>query len=176
MDINSKALINKLRSEGAQDLGGDFLREIIFYDKKLKWQYKEKKFVRLRKTKEGIFAAFKHNEEDIAAGTKEIEFQVGDFDKAKEFLEEIGLVSFRRGEKKRRTFKLDKVIIDIDTWPSVPTYVEFEGLDEKSLKKVAARLGFNWSKAVFESPRFIIEKRYRIPVSKLHFFTFQKIE
>ena len=176
LDIDKNALIKKLRSEDAQDLGEDLLKEIIFYDKDLDWQRKVKKFVRLRKTKGKVFMTFKHQEQDNAIGVKEIEFEVEDFNKAKDFLEAIGLVAFREQEKKRHTFTLDGVIIDIDTWPSVPTYVELEGPDEESLKTVARRLEFDWSGAVFELPRYIIEKRYGIPVSDLHFFTFNKIE
>src|SRR3989338_2779634 len=176
LDIDQNALIEKLRSLNARDLGEDFLSEVIFYDKAGRWQYKEKKFVRIRQTKTGVFLAFKHNEEDTATGTKEIEVEVGDFEKTKALLEEIGLAAFRENEKKRRTFLLGDVTVDIDTWPSVPTYVELEGPSEKSLKAAAKKLGLDWSKTVFESPRFVIEKYYKIPVSRLRFFTFQKIE
>lgn len=176
LDIDKNALVKKLRSLKARDLGDDFLSELIFYDKAGKWQDKEKKFVRIRKTKAGVFMAFKHNQEDTATGTTEIEIQVSDFQKTKEFLEAVGLSPFREQEKKRRTFRLGDVTIDIDTWPSVPTYVELEGPNEAALKAAAEKLCFNWSNAVFESPRFVIEKYYKIPVSKLHFFTFQKIE
>jgi len=176
LNIDYNNLVKTLHSQGAEDFGEDLLHEIIFYDKDLKWQYEEKKFVRIRQTNKGVFLAFKNQQEETATGTKEIEFKVEDFTKTKEFLEAIGLVAFREQEKKRHTFKISGVIVDIDTWPSVPTYVELEGPSEESLKMVTSKLGFDWSDVVFKAPRFIIEKVYKIPVSKLRFFTFNKIE
>ncbi len=175
LEVDVSAVINKLQEVGALDQGEDFLLEIIFYDKAGRWQYDEKKFVRIRQTKKGTLVTFKHNEEDTATGTKEIEFEVDDVNVIKHFLEEVGLVAFREQEKKRHTFSLGKVIIDIDTWPSVPTYVELEGPSEDALKDVASKLGLSWSNAVFESPRYVIEKYYKIPVSEYHYFTFEKL-
>ena len=176
LEIDCPAFLDKLHKEGAEDFGEDFLKEIIFYDKELKWMYEVKKFVRIRQTKNKTLLSFKHNEEDSATGTKEIEIEVSDLQKTKEFLEEIGLIAYREQEKKRHKFKLQDVIIDIDTWPKVPTYVELEGPSEESLKKVAKILNLDWKDVVFKTARFIIEEKYGIPVSKLHFFTFDKIE
>jgi len=176
LEIDYPALVAKLQALRAQDHGEDFLKEIIFYDKELTWMYQVKKFVRLRKTNKSTFLTFKHHEVDSAIGTKEIELKVSDVEKAKELLIEIGLIPFREQEKKRHTFTLGEVIVDIDTWPSVPTYVELEGPDEESLKDAAKKLQLDWKDVVFKSARFIIEERYGIPVSKLHFFTFNRIE
>lgn len=176
LEIDTKAIVEKLQSLGAKDLGEDFLEEIIFYDQAGNWQYKDKKFARLRKTKEGTFMAFKDQSVETATGTEEIEFKVDDFEKAKVFLEAVGLVAFRDQQKKRHTLKLGEVIVDIDTWPKVPTYLELEGPSEKALKEAATKLGLDWAKVVFEAPRFIIEKRYNIPMSKLRSFTFDRVE
>ena len=141
LEIDVEGLIHKLMKVGATDRGEDFFREIIFYDKASKWQYEEKKFVRIRQTNKNIFVTFKHNEEDTATGTKEIEFEIKNLEVVKKFLEEVGLVAFREQEKRRHTFILDEVVVDIDTWPSIPTYVELEGSSEEALKGVAAKIG-----------------------------------
>ncbi len=176
LEIDKEALVKRLCELGAEDLGEDFLEEIIFYDKELTWMYKKRTMVRIRKTKEEIFLTYKNkaNEADIASD--EIEFEIKNIEKATQFLEKIGLVAYRKQEKRRHKFSLKNYIIDIDTWPSVPTYVELEGTSEESLKKLASQLGFDWENVVLESPRFIIEERYGIPVSKLKYFTFDKIE
>lgn len=85
-------------------------------------------------------------------------------------------MAYRRQEKKLHKFLFKDVIVDIDTWPKVPTYVELEGPSEEHIREVANLLGFDWSEAVFEPPRYVIENKYNIPVSKLRFFTFDKIE
>ena len=131
--------------------------------------------MRIRKTGQNIFVTFKHKEEHTATGTKEIEFGASDFDKVIDFLLEIGLIFFREQEKKRRKFTLGEVIVDIDTWPKVPTYVELEGPSEEALKEAADNLDLDWSKAVFGLSADVIES-YGIPVRKLKFFTFDKIE
>lgn len=176
LEINKDDLLARLNEVGAIDLGEDLLKETIFYDQAGKWQYEAKKFARVRQTKNGATLTFKHNESDTATGTKEIELKIDDYDKAVDLLRELSLVAYRIQEKKRHTFKLGEVIVDIDTWPSIPTYVELEGPDEESLKNTAKLLNLDWSRAVFESARFVIEKYYSIPVSKLKFFTFSKME
>ena len=117
LEVDYPALVKKLQDLGAEDRGDDLLREIIFYDKDLTWMYDVKKFVRLRQTKRGVLMSFKHNQEHSATGTKEIELTVSDIEKSKAFLEEVGLVAFREQEKKRHTFILGDVTVDIDTWP-----------------------------------------------------------
>jgi adenylate cyclase class 2 len=175
LNVDVGALLERLKAAGAEDLGEDLIHEVIFYDKDLRWQREEKKYARVRKTKNGIRMTFKHNDVLGADGTKEIEIAVDDFDRAAAFLEAIGLVAFREQEKKRHSFKLGEVMVDIDTWPSIPTYVELEGPSEEALKETASRLGLDWNQAVFESARFLIEKYYGIPVSSYRHFTFHTI-
>ena len=38
--------------------------------------------------------------------------------------------------------------IDIDSWPLIPTYAEFEGKNEEDLKQVIAKLSVNQNKLV----------------------------
>ena len=71
---------------------------------------------------------------------------------------------------------MDDVIVDIDTWPKIPTYVELEGPSENALKSAAARVGFDWKDAVFENARIVIEERYHIPVGSMKWFTFDRFE
>lgn len=181
LEVDVNGLKKRLFKLEAEDHGEDFLEEIIFYDRELKWQEYARKLVRVRKTKKGIFVTYKHQAVDSATGTEEIEFEVKDMrsfatEAVTKFLERVGLVAYRKQEKKRHTFKLDDVTIDIDTWPKVPTYVELEGPSEESLKKVAKLLKLDWSKAVFENPRALIKKYYKIPVETLKYFTFDRIE
>lgn len=177
VEVDEQALKQKLTALGAEDLGEAFLEEIIFYDQAGKWQYDEKKFVRIRRTNKGMFVTFKHNQEDSATGTQELEFQAAadQEHKIEKFLEAIGLIAYRVQQKKRHSYKLDNVLVEFDTWPVIPTYVELEGESEEALKSVAAKLGLNWSKVVFETARFLIEKYYDIPVSQYKYFTFGKV-
>ena len=54
-------------------------------------------------------------------------------------------------ENRRIRYILDTVEIDIDTWPGLNTYVEFEGKCEEDIKKVFNRLGLDYSMAVYDN-------------------------
>jgi adenylate cyclase, class 2 len=176
LEIDKEKLIQKLKSLNAEDLGEDYLKEVIIYDKEKLWPTKENKFVRIRKNREGIFLSYKHHYKNSATGTKEIEIRIDDLNKAKELMEEIGLVAYREQEKYRHSFKLGEVMIDIDTWPAIPTYVEIEGASEESIQDAAEKLGFDWSKAVFENAGLVIKNYYNINVFDLRYFTFERME
>ncbi len=179
LEINVPELKKKLTNLGAEDLGEDFLSEITFYDKDLEWKKDRKtrnRFVRLRKTNKGVFLTYKSQyEKGDRPYAEELEVTVSDMDKAEALLKAIGLVDFRRQEKKRHTYELDGCVIDIDSWPVIPPYVEIEGPSEQEVKNVVEKLGYDWNKGVFEIAGRIIEKYYNIPVMDYKFFTFDKM-
>ena len=167
-------MLQKLIKLNAKDEGEYKILETIFYDKNKTWIEKGK-FVRIRKSKNKILVSYKHHQKHTATGTYEIEFEVNDFNKAKLFLESLGLVAFRQQEKKRHTFRLGSITLDIDTWPNIPTYLEIEGNSEEDLKHTAQKLGLDYKKAIFENARIVIEKYYKVPVSTYKYFTFKEI-
>ena len=174
LNINPKSIVERLKKLKAKDEGECNILETIFYDKNKTWIEKGK-FVRIRKSKNKILVSYKHHQKHTATGTYEIEFEVNDFNKAKLFLENLGLVAFRQQEKKRHTFRLGSITLDIDTWPNIPTYLEIEGNSEEDLKHTAQKLGLDYKKAIFENARIVIEKYYKVPVSTYKYFTFKEI-
>jgi len=175
LDIDKQRLIKRLATIDAADKGEVLLTEIIFYDKKNTWS-DEGRYVRIRSTGDETRITYKHNQAQTIDSAREIEFVIPDIKLAKQFLEAIGLVASRYQEKLRHTFEKDSVTVDIDTWPQVPTYVELEGPSEESIKSVAELLDFKWKDAVFEDARGIIQNHYNIPVTKLRYFTFERME
>lgn len=175
LDIDKQELTDKLTALGAIDRGDVSLTEVIFYDQENKWP-DEGRFVRIRSTNDTTKLTYKSNKAQTVDSAREIEFAVPDANLAEQFLENIGLVAFRHQEKKRHTFELNDVTIDIDTWPKVPTYVELEGPSEEQIKLVAESLGFKWENAVFDDARAIIQDRYNIPMGTMRWFTFNKFE
>jgi adenylate cyclase class 2 len=91
-------------------------------------------------------------------------------------LERLGYPAYRHQQKLRHTFVLDNVMVEIDTWPRIPTYVELEGESEQALKDVAEKLSLGWKDAVTDNPRKVIEDRYKIPVGRMRWFTFERFE
>lgn len=173
LDIDKQKLLERLRELGALDKNEVLLSEIIFYDKDKNWQ---DRFVRLRSSGESTTLTYKQNKEQTIDSAQEIEFNLPSMGLGQQFLEGVGLVAFRHQEKKRHTFVLDGVTIDIDSWPQIPTYVELEGPSEADIKAVAKRLNLPWETAVFDDARSIIENRYNILVGSMKWFTFTRFE
>jgi len=178
LEIDVPAVQTKLAAVGAENLGEDLLEEVIFYDKDLVWvkerdQYN--RFVRLRRNRKGVFLTYKN----LPAGqdyATELETVVGDLEAMKTVLENVGLVAARYQQKKRHSYKLDGVAVDVDTWPQIPSYIELEGPDEAAIKAVAQKLGFDWSQGVFDTASGVISKQYHLNVWDLKYFTFDKVE
>jgi adenylate cyclase class 2 len=175
LDIDKSNLVSKLKSLGALDLGEKLLDETIVYDQDLKW-LEERRFVRVRKNGDKIVATYKEHREHKIGGAFELEFEISDYDKAVSLFEKIGLRAYRRQQKTRWSFILEGVNIDIDTWPTVPSYVEIEGIDEEKIKEISEKLGLDWGKVNVHDALWVLENVYKLKVSKFRSFTFDKIE
>ncbi len=175
LEIDKTALVKKLHDLGAEDKGEVMLEETIIYDPEFKWR-DEQRFVRLRKQGDKIKLSYKEHQEHTVDGTYEIEFEISDYKKAELLFEKIGLKPYRHQQKYRHTFILNGVTFDIDTWPKIPSYVELEGYSEEELKKAAILVGYDWKDVEFHNARWVIENKYKIPVSTMQWFTFDRFE
>lgn len=107
------------------------------------------KVLRLRKDTEAKFT-FKGPSEEREGGVmsrKEVEFTVGDFESAKQFLEALGYIPVVFYEKFRTTFELKGAHIMLDELP-YGTFVEIEGENIQTLEEISALLGLNWNEMV----------------------------
>lgn len=103
--------------------------------------------LRLRRD-DGIRLTYKEDGK-LTAGAhdrREIEFTVGDFDSAKQFIEALGYEVIFIYEKFRTTYELDDAHIMLDELP-YGNFVEIEGELDK-LKPIAEKLGINWDSAI----------------------------
>jgi adenylate cyclase class 2 len=88
---------------------------------------------------------------------QEIEFVVGDFESARLFLEALGYEVQMMYEKYRTTYGLDGVHITLDEMP-YGAFVEIEGPDPESIRRLDDRLGLDWERRVPESYTVIFER------------------
>lgn len=178
-EINVDDIKSQLLKNDFEDLGEDFFTEIIFYDNALEWVKNRKiqtTYIRLRKTKAGILLTYKNHRQDVnTVEASEIEFYVSSLEAARDFLKILNLTDYRTQEKKRHSYKKENVVIDIDTWPQVPTYLEIEGPSEQALKNTASLLGLDWADAIYENAGNLIEKYYGLKVSNMSKYTFDEI-
>ncbi len=179
LDIDKEALIEKLRVLGAEDKGEQMLRQTIFYNLAENWR-ENNRFVRLRSDANGIEMTYKShtkagNTEGDLLSVIDISTPISDMEKMEVLLEHVGLTAYRHEEKKRHTFILDDVTIDIDSWPQIPAYVELEADSEEVLRTVAEKLGFSWDDIFWDNAAKVMEK-YGIDVLNKRYFTFDRIE
>jgi adenylate cyclase, class 2 len=105
--------------------------------------------LRLRKDTEAKFTFKGPNEvrEGGVMSRMEIEFTVGDFESAQQFLEALGYIPVAFYEKFRATYELSGVYIMLDELP-YGEFVEIEGQDINTLWDVAKLLNLKWETAV----------------------------
>jgi len=102
---------------------------------------------------------------------QEIEFEVGDFDSAKLFLEAIGFQVVVFYEKFRTTYELNDTHIMLDELP-YGSFIEIEGENAETIHSIANMLGLNWDAMVKAGYHALFERvagKYGLDVSKLSF-------
>ena len=115
------------------------------------------KVLRLRKDK-AVHLTYKDQSQlkDGALTRREIEFEVSDFENAKQFIEALGYQVIFLYEKYRTTYELDGAHIMLDETP-IGSFVEIEG-ELDTLKPIAEKLGQDWSAAVPASYHALFER------------------
>lgn len=174
LNIDKDAFVKKLILSGVADKGEEKLEEAIFSDQEMSWKGKGR-FVRLRKTKGKIKLTYKSNQKQKVDSAQEIELEVSDFNKCTELFSNIGLKAIRQIEKYRHTFEFGDVIIDIDTWPKISTYVEIEGPSVESLKKFCEKFNLDWNKR-FDGDAREVFKHYGYNLDNLSIVTFEEFK
>lgn len=108
-------------------------------------------------------------------GTLESETTVPTMAAGVAFLESCGLTVTSFQENLRETWhNADKtVMITLDTWPALKTFVEIEATTQESLVKTAQALGLDMNDALFGSVDYIYEKE--LGIDRNHFITLKEV-
>lgn len=132
LDVDVEKITKKLESMGATKVG-DWNYTRYVYDTK---PVDENKWIRLRTDGNKTELTYKCFTDDSIDGVKELEIQVSDFEKTKEFMEILGY-SYRSVQQNKRTrYMYNDVEIDIDTWPHLNTFAEVEGPTSEKVNEV----------------------------------------
>ncbi len=133
LNIDKESFIEQIKSFGATFVNNYFQKRYIYdFNPKI-----DNKWIRLRTDGFKTTLTIKEYQSAEVGGTKEIEIEVSDLEKTNEILNQLGYFKRSFQENKRTRYMLNDVEIDIDTWPHLNTYVEFEG---KSKEEVFALL------------------------------------
>lgn len=141
LEVNAKDFIKKLNEQHATFVG-DWIQTRCVYDFN---PVKENSWIRLRTNGVETTLTIKEIVSAQIDGTKEWEIGVSDFNTADEMLNKLGYHARNKQENRRVRYMLDGVEIDIDFWPQIPAYVEFEGKSEQDIKNVCKKLNVDFN-------------------------------
>lgn len=162
LEVDVDNFTQKLNQAGATKVG-DWLQIRNCYDFT---PVKENSWIRLRTNGEETTLTIKEIESAKIDGTKESEIVVSDFDATDEILNKLGYKARSRQENRRIRYMLNGVEIDIDYWPMIPTYVEFEAESEADIRRICDILDVNFDSLVTLDVSSIYS-HYGIDIEKL---------
>lgn len=167
IEVEAKFLVphDQIR-EKIKSLGGRItqpLRQMTRQNADIPGRIGDGSWVRVRDEGDGnITMSFKQVTERTLSGTHEICLQIDDFQKAVDFLKEIGIKPHNIQQTRRESWELDGASIDLDEWPWVPPYIEIEAADETTVKRVAEKLGLSMQDAIYGSVEPVYIKHYDV--------------
>ena len=141
LECDTEKILAKLKQNNATFVG-DWLQLRYCYDFN---PVRKNSWIRLRTNGIETTLTIKEILTDKIDGTKESEIVVSDFFMTDEILNKLGYTARSKQENRRIRFYLDNVEIDIDFWPMIPPYVEFEANSESEIKSVCEKLGIDFN-------------------------------
>lgn len=142
LECDEEKIIKLLNDNGAKFIG-DWVQMRYCYDFS---PVKENSWIRLRTNGEETTLTIKEIKNDKINGTKEAEIIVSDFATTDEILNKLGYIARSKQENRRIRYILDNVEIDIDFWPQIPTYIEFEAESEQEIYDLCKKLKIDINK------------------------------
>lgn len=158
LEIDVKKLEKKLVTLGAKKiLPLTLIREMVFDSADGKIQ-KNKELFRLRQEGQQVYLTYKygHKNKGHFRTNQELEVFLNDFDATRKMLLQLGYTVLQEREKQRLSYKLGKVRIEIDKYPPIPAYTEFEG-PEKQTKALLKKLDIDLKDTVTFTVKGVLE-------------------
>lgn len=174
-----KKIEARLQDWGAQLIQARVLETNIRFDLPDARLRSEGRVLRLRQDTEARFTykgASKKGEGILSR--EEIEFTVGDFEKARRFLEALGYQKSAYYEKYRATYQMSETFIMLDELP-YGNFLEIEGQNDSSIRTMAEQLNLDWNSAVATSYLALFErvcKTLKLSYRELSFTNFAGIK
>lgn len=165
--VNKDDIRKCLQKAGASLIKPEFLQRRVVFELPSGHEIKGG-WLRVRDEQDKITMSLKIVDGDKIENQKEICLQVGDFQKAINFLRTIGCEQKAYQENKRELWILNDVEITIDEWPYLEPFVEIEAKTEKEVKLVSEKLGFDYNQALFCSVDTLYNKKYGISIDYIN--------
>jgi predicted adenylyl cyclase CyaB len=147
LEVNRSVVLKKLKRLRARKIFSGILKT-VYFDFPHNELRKNSQVLRLRRMNGKNFLTFKSRlPAKKTVFSEEIEFEVSDFEKASHFLEHLGFKPVLSYQKKRVSFRLGTVRIELEQWlgkfKAIPPFLELEAHSEKELFSALKKLGFS---------------------------------
>ena len=139
------------------------------------------KWIRLRETNGKTTLTVKHilnpemqdKEQGDFQPVLETEIPVRSLEDTNNLLQQLGFVYRNYQEKKRTTYSLNGVEVDIDSWPLIPPYVEIEDDSMETIHSIANSLGLG-NKEMVSCNTQDVYRKYGIDIYKYRTLAFDE--
>ena len=171
LDVDKEDFIKQILSLGASK-DSEFLQRRYTYDFN---PVVKNKWIRLRTNGKKTTLTIKEIiDKKSISGTNELEIEVSDFNKTNLVLEKLGYNHRNYQENYREIYYLDDVEISIDSWPLIPTYVEFESKSEEKINSLLEKLSYKKENLTTLDVTSIYNDIYDIDILKIKELQFEK--
>lgn len=148
VDVDHDEVREKLRAAGAVCEKPMRTMRRVAFDSDFMRDGKDS-YARVRDEGDRVTMTYKQFDDLSLHGAKEVEFEVSDYEKAIEFLEQLGLKANSAQETRRETWRLGEAEIMLDEWPWLNPYIEIEAESEEAVREAATILGFDFADGVY---------------------------
>jgi adenylate cyclase, class 2 len=171
LDIDAAEVVGRLESLGAIKTQETRL-SVDWYRQKGVQEGEDPWFLRIRSNSAGGHEVTWKAKSDIlgtASRHKEINFAIPEPEKLADLFEELGLERYAHQEKDRISFALKDWVVEIDTYPKMPAYLEIEGSSEEHVKEGIELLGLSANRTWAEGERKLIQQIYGLNWYEMRF-------
>lgn len=105
----------------------------------------------------------------VARKHKEINFATEHPSELTDLFEEIGLEKYAHQEKDRTSYRLKSWLIEIDSYPGMPAFLEIEGTSEEHIREAITLLRLDTNRTWADGERTLIEKVYGLDWNTMKF-------
>lgn len=122
-------------------------------------------------------SAKQHASDGKIDSQKEYETIVQDFEITHQILLNAGLTQTGYQENKRETWEMpDGTLVELETWPGLPNYLEIEGKSESNVKETAVLLKLKWGEHIVQSNDYLYALHFKMDreavLKRLSYLTF----
>lgn len=162
INIDKDEMRGRLKAAGAELIKPEFLMKRVVFELPVGHEIPGA-WLRVRDEGDKITMSLKVVDGDKIENQKEIQLKIDNFEEGIALLEATGARQKAFQESRRELWTLDGAEITIDEWPFLEPYVEVEGQSEEIVKAVSAKLGLDYSEALFCAADTLYNKKYGVP-------------